>query len=350
MTDSIQQVYSGDANEGVIVYYASRFGNVDKVGDVVDPHAFDAWLTNAKAIDAVVPVIWSHDWSSAGAVIGYSRAREDFVIDSKGLLVTAHVDLTNPTAKIVHGNANRGTLQASFSYSVQKEKRRGDGANVLLAVDVLETGPCAFGMNDQTRITSVKASVVREHAVAAKAMEDQLYRSKLGYIVSTADALGRDIPPTIKAEANRLGILDVDQQADDLFNSMRRCRNGHYLPQPKVIAPGTYPAAVCATCDLIVVYAPKALDNRLGEKAVDRLVVDQIKVIRKFRAEAAAKRRGVQVAAKRSLREMGADKPTEAELFRQLDEIERTVESKKSAVDRTIERMEKMLQARQDGW
>lgn len=103
-------VTAGAADEGEITMYVAIFGSVDKVNDRIMHGAFDVWLKSFKSKrENVLPVIWSHAWGDAAALIGYATP-DDVEVDNIGLKVRARVDLTNPTARVVYNNAKRGVL------------------------------------------------------------------------------------------------------------------------------------------------------------------------------------------------------------------------------------------------
>jgi HK97 family phage prohead protease len=123
--------------EGTVVALVSVFGNVDLVGDRVMPGAFDQWLMNRRAAGKAVPIVWSHDWGSTDAILGYALP-ENIRPTAEGLVVKFQMDTSIPWAKAVYSLLQQQALEFSFGYQVVRERRGADGANELLA-------PCRLG-------------------------------------------------------------------------------------------------------------------------------------------------------------------------------------------------------------
>lgn len=175
-------------------------------------------------------------------------------------------------------------------------------------------------------MSSVKSAEVRKHLVGAKSMAATLYKAKVAYAVKGANALGVAVPPVVESEAKRLGIpLNVDDEFDEFAKGLVRCRNGHYMPLPKVHLDDTNRATYCTPCDQWLVWQPT--DPKSGRKLVsDREIRAQIKRLEWHRtmSKVDRKRRAQQTAkdAKTYLRAIGRDVPTEAELAAELARIE----------------------------
>lgn len=150
-----------------VIAYVSIFGNLDSVGDIVEPGAFDT----SRVEKGLVPVKHNHE-----VIVGKTLAAGQ---DSTGLW-TAQKFRTDPTSDRIFGMVADGTISTySFKARIPKggaNKRKGaDGqtANYLSKMILYEAGPADpdLAVNDQT------------YTVSAKAMAD------LGSLVDALDGL-----------------------------------------------------------------------------------------------------------------------------------------------------------------
>lgn len=332
--------------EGIVTFYASVFGNTDAMGEIVGPKAFDRWFTIFKGREnAVLPVIWSHEFKQADNVIGYARA-EDIVIDDHGLKVTAHLDLDNEVARQVMRQVKTGAInQSSFSYDVKRQHFGPKGVTVLDELHVMEVSLCLLGANP---LTEVLSSSVKAHQKSAEQISDKVYRGRIELTLKQAVLVNRPLPPLVKAEAQRLGIPISDEaELAEIDASLPRCRRGHYCPPPKVHLNQTNRATRCSTCDTWIVWAPKSITDAQVRNQIERLEVDRAEKLYD-RKQLAAR---TQADAKKFLREMGSPlEPTEEDLVHQLRQIEAVIDSKKTESEAAIEKMETALRRRAAGW
>jgi HK97 family phage prohead protease len=148
----------------VLTFYASTFSATpDAVGDVVDPGAFDAWLALFKGSGRRLPIVVSHQWNEVpDSVIGYAEA-DDITVDSKGLLIRAHLYETPKANRIWELAADGVLTDASFAYDTLSEARDRRGVNHLqMFSDIFEAGPCLVGANRDAAIVSAKFSLSDE--------------------------------------------------------------------------------------------------------------------------------------------------------------------------------------------
>jgi HK97 family phage prohead protease len=183
---------------GEVEFYASKFGNVDLVGDRMVKGSFEKSLAAWQEKGAPIPVIFSHKWDDPFALIGYANP-SDVKEDDNGLLVKAQLDIKdNPTAMQVWKNMARGTLnEASFAYDVVSEsglKKGRDGANDIYEVDLLEVGPTLKGANpDTVGVLSAKSREAKARAVAEgkyAPMEGSVEQSQADVIQAINDFFG----------------------------------------------------------------------------------------------------------------------------------------------------------------
>lgn len=147
---------------GDVEFYASVFGNVDYMGDVVHKGAFTDSLAELRKSGDPIPLIFAHDWGSIGSILGSANAK-DCVEDDFGLLIRGHIDMEHPDPKRVAYLMHRKVLrEASFAFDVGPNgERHGTKddlpdsfngkstaeANHLVRLNILEVGPCLKGAN-----------------------------------------------------------------------------------------------------------------------------------------------------------------------------------------------------------
>lgn len=136
-----------------VTAYVSMFGNLDSVGDIVEPGAFDT----SRVEKGLVPVKHNHE-----VIVGKTLAAGQ---DSTGLW-TVQKFRSDPTSDRIFGMVADGTISTySFKARIPKggqAKRKGpDGqtANYLSKMILYEAGPADpdLAVNDQTYTVSAKA-------------------------------------------------------------------------------------------------------------------------------------------------------------------------------------------------
>lgn len=160
--------------DGQFTALVAVFGNKDLGGDVIVPGAFTDSLRAWEASGDAIPAIWSHQWSDPFAHIGWSLSAAE---TAEGLLVTAQLDLENPTALQTYKLLKqRRVKEFSFGYDVI------DGGYVtqdedeffeLRKLNLIEFGPTLKGMNPDTLLLGTKSDddirrIVREELAADK--------------------------------------------------------------------------------------------------------------------------------------------------------------------------------------
>lgn len=158
--------------DGQFTALVAVFGNKDHGGDVIVPGAFAESLEDWEASGDAIPAIWSHQWSDPFAHIGWSLSAAE---TADGLLVTAQLDLENPTALQTYKLLKqRRVKEFSFGYDVV------DGGYVtqdedeffeLRKLNLIEFGPTLKGMNPETQLLGTKSDedirrIVREELAA----------------------------------------------------------------------------------------------------------------------------------------------------------------------------------------
>lgn len=139
-----------DEAKGIVTLYASAFGNVDSVGDIVMPGAFTKTITEGKNR---IMHLWQHD---SYEPIGRPQS---LIEDSKGLLVESFIT----TAK----NGDYRKLYAegiinehSIGYSVIKEESdHQKGVNYLKELKLYEYSSVTWGANSETPTIGMKSMI-----------------------------------------------------------------------------------------------------------------------------------------------------------------------------------------------
>ncbi|WP_176491636.1 HK97 family phage prohead protease [Curtobacterium sp. 'Ferrero'] len=169
---------SGGLSAGQFTALVAVFGNVDHGGDVIVPGAFKDSLAQWEESGAPIPVIWSHQWADPMAHIGHVLAAEE---TADGLLITAQLDLDNPTgAQVFKLLDQKRVKEFSFGYDVREAGPvtvNGQDAFELRQLDLIEAGPTLRGMNPETQLLGTKSDdeirrIVREEIAADKVVED----------------------------------------------------------------------------------------------------------------------------------------------------------------------------------
>lgn len=196
-------VKAANESEGVIERIVSVFGNVDYGGDAVQIGAFTDSIEKWKASGDPIPVVFSHDWSNLDAHLGVVEDLKELppgdpllpeeIKDNGGLWVREKYDMHVPAAaRAFELQARRSLKESSFAYTTVSERKAKSGVNELLALDLIEVGPCLKGMNPATQL------------LAAKSVDPL---AELPEVVSA-------VPPAEDERLGRVGILPVDGPLD----------------------------------------------------------------------------------------------------------------------------------------
>lgn len=152
-----------EVGQRTLDFYAAAFSTTpDKNGDLIDPHALDAWLKSFYKIGKPLPISFAHGAirtdTDPFAIIGYAPADSQHVwIDDYGLRVKALLDMENPTARQVASLIDNGVLGgASIAYMAEREKRLPDGSARITQMSVIEAGPCLEPANAEAVVLGLK--------------------------------------------------------------------------------------------------------------------------------------------------------------------------------------------------
>jgi len=140
-------------DEGTITALVSCFNNRDRAGEVVKPGAFKASLEKKMPKG-----VWAHQWDKpiAKTLEAYETG--------EGLVVKAKFNLDTQVGREAYSNIKEGIIdEFSIGYRVVKDSvDKEKGARNLDELELFEWSPVLTGMNEATRLLSVK------HAAASK--------------------------------------------------------------------------------------------------------------------------------------------------------------------------------------
>lgn len=143
--------------EGLIEGYASRFGEVDQGGDVVQPGAYAKSLAALAAGGRKVKMLWQHDPSHPVGV--WDEVKEDAQgLWVKGRILTDVAKGREALALVVAGAMDG----LSIGYRTLKAVRDAKGQRLLQELDLWEVSLVTFPMQQTARIDAVKAADLTE--------------------------------------------------------------------------------------------------------------------------------------------------------------------------------------------
>lgn len=123
------------------------YGNVDEVGDCIEPHAFDKSISEAGSS---IPLLFAHDQS---APIGTLE-----LTDTPGaLLAKGKLVLTVARAREVYDLLKAGAVRGlSIGYKAIKSAAGANGVRLLKEIRLFEGSLCAVPANPAAVVTGVK--------------------------------------------------------------------------------------------------------------------------------------------------------------------------------------------------
>lgn len=150
--------------EGQFTAYASVFGNVDSVGDLVVKGAFAQTLQDWSASGASLPVLWGHNMSDPDMNLGSVITASE---DDHGLLITGQLDPDqiaipgSKTAQVYRLLKGKRVNQMSYAYDViagQSVTKDGEDYFELQELKLYEISVVPIGANQETEILAVKTA------------------------------------------------------------------------------------------------------------------------------------------------------------------------------------------------
>lgn len=174
---------------GRIAGYASTFGNLDRVGDVVVAGAFKKSIEEFQADSRPVRMLYQHDnCDLIGGFIPHTM-RED----SNGLFVEGDINLAVQKGAEAYALAKQGVLtDMSIGYSVEDFELK-DGVRYLTEIRLWEISLVTEPANPKAKITAVKTvdelrGVLKKKSDLEKVLRDAGFsRSSAKFMASLVD-------------------------------------------------------------------------------------------------------------------------------------------------------------------
>jgi uncharacterized protein len=183
---------------------------VDRVKDRIVPGAFEKTIGQWQASGKRIPLHWDHRGDAAN-VIGSIAPGATREVD-QGLYVEGKLDLQHSeVAREAWRSMKNNAVSLSFGYLATKTRKRRDGVQALLEIDLFEITVAPGPANPETRFLSLKAvaeprvptdAALRAHATAL-GLEPPLTRRQLrrrSDEIALEHALGWQPPPKVTPE------------------------------------------------------------------------------------------------------------------------------------------------------
>lgn len=236
MTNDIRfkefRIDSFDAEKGIVEGYASKFGNVDQVGDVVEKGAFTKSIQQGASR---VRFLWQHNKQEPIGVI--QEIRED----DHGLYIKAEFANTQ-RAQETRELMKMGALDSfSIGYRVPKDKivveqTKEGQIQRLKEIHLFEVSVVTFPCNVEARLTGIKSSLEGRFAdltleqqksvsdymefLVAKQMDDAANDDDIAVVEPEAEPeLPLNEP---ESEAAKAAAEAVQSELDHLFAILRK--------------------------------------------------------------------------------------------------------------------------------
>jgi len=131
--------------------YVAYFGNIDEVGDIIDPKAFTATLADLRKHKLNIPVLREHNKSD---IVGRTKS---FKVDKKGLFCVIEI-YDHFASKMEECKANKIRLGFSIGYRPTKYEDGGNPCHyrTLLKVALIEVSIVLWPANDKCIVNYIK--------------------------------------------------------------------------------------------------------------------------------------------------------------------------------------------------
>lgn len=150
-------------SEGRIEGYASRFGELDRGGDIVVKGAYAGSLSSGRK----PKMLWQHDPSQPIGV--WDEVKED----DTGLFVRGRILETVEKGREVKSLIEAGAIDGmSIGYRTIKADRATDGARLLKELDLWEVSMVTFPMLESAKIDAIKAAEMSRREMEALLTQD----------------------------------------------------------------------------------------------------------------------------------------------------------------------------------
>ena len=200
------------AADGTFQGYGSTYGNLDLVGDIVMPGAFNqAIQSQGKGL----PLLWVH---SQETPLGVAK-----ISDSKaGLVVDGQLLMTDPNAQRVHAHMQMGSVKGlSIGFGTPDPAKTSwddDGNRILREIKLYELSLCPVPANPLALVTSVKSLAQVERfmqSIRGKSPDAEMLSHLRAIHEHVLSLLGNVDDDTDVDEFDREGPDDPDYYGED---------------------------------------------------------------------------------------------------------------------------------------
>lgn len=160
-----------DMDDRTFKGYASTFGNVDEVGDIIEAGAFaKSIMERGPEGTKQIKVLWQHDLP-----LGMPTVMTE---DSKGLYVEAKISKTRLGDEALELMRDGVVDRMSIGFSIPQGKAVWDetmGVRKIKEVKLFEFSPVTFPANEMAVVTGVKnLQLIRQLASGGKLSKEEL--------------------------------------------------------------------------------------------------------------------------------------------------------------------------------
>lgn len=198
---------------GTFAGYASTFGNVDQVGDIIVEGAFDKTIKRWRGEGKKPKFLYSHDPSDPRGVI------DEMEVDAKGLYIKG-MFVDTPKGDELYRLAKTGIVDAfSIGFYIKEQERNKEGLRLIKEVDLVEISMVTFPANQQALVTGVKSELPRDVRSFEKFLCDAGYsrsqaRAIAGHGIKAVSSDQWDAGSGNQRDAGNDGQCDADAKGD----------------------------------------------------------------------------------------------------------------------------------------
>lgn len=213
---------------GAFEGYASTFGNVDHVNDVIEKGAYKATIEKFKANGSKMPLLYQHNTGDVRGVITYMAE------DVKGLHVQGRLLKTERGQELREMLKEGAIRKMSIGFMPKLyEYDQGGDIRVLKEIDLFEVSMVTFPANEAAVVTNVKSLPDNER-------EFEKMLRQAGYSQNQAKAItchgfkaakqSRDAGALSQCDAEAVGQLakSLDGVSELLAQLIGASRNGEH--------------------------------------------------------------------------------------------------------------------------
>jgi len=221
--DEVKSVERDGIQYGIISGYASTFGNVDRVNDMVMQGAFGATIKEYQEKRRPIRMYYQHDDKEVIGAFSAFSMRED----EKGLYVQGEINLEVQRGREVYALAKQGVLtDLSIGYTV-RDFDMDRGVRKLKSLALWEISVVAEPANPLATITSVKSVEDVKSTIKKKSDFERILR-EVGFSRSSAKYMASLIDQK---------KLDSSDSPEESTESLLEDSDTKNIQQSDVVAP-----------------------------------------------------------------------------------------------------------------